>query len=265
VVLASGGASYPATGSSGDGYRLAAAVGHTIVPVRPALVPLVTAGTLASRLQGLSLRSVAVRLYVEGKRRAALSGDVLFTHFGLSGPAILTLSRQVVDALRQGQAVVVALDLLPNLAEHSLDERLRGDLEAHGRQQVDNLLAGLLPRRLAVVLLEQAGIPPEKRASQVSAGERKRLRAAIEDLRLAVTGHRPWTEAQVTAGGVDLREVDPQTMASRRVRGLYLAGEVLDLDAGTGGYNLQAAFSTGWLAGRSAARAASALVLSPGL
>lgn len=252
VVLAAGGASYPATGSTGDGYRLAEAAGHTVVPTRPALVPLETAGDLALRLQGLALRGVAVRLYAGGKKRAARTGDVLLTHFGLSGPAVLSLSRAAVDALRAGQEVVLALDLFPDLDGRALDERLRRELEAHGRQQASTLLAGLLPRRLAPSALAQAGVAPETRASQVSAAARRRLGAWLQDWRFEVTGHRPWSEAQVTAGGVDLREVDPRTMASRRVRGLYFAGEVLDLDAGTGGYNLQASFSTGWLAGQSA-------------
>jgi hypothetical protein len=256
VVLAAGGASYPATGSDGDGCRLAEAAGHTIVPLRPALVPLETAGDIAPRLQGLALRGVAVRLYAGGKQRALQIGDLLFTHFGLSGPAVLSLSRAAVDALRAGQGTVLAMNLFPDMDGRALDDRLRRDLEAHGARQAATLLAGLLPRRLAPIALAQTGIPPETRASQVGAAARRRLCAWLQDWRLEVTGHRPWSEAQVTAGGVDLREVDPQTMASRLVRGLYLAGEVLDLDAGTGGYNLQAAFSTGWLAGQSAGRVA---------
>ncbi len=254
VVLATGGASYPATGSSGDGYRLAAALGHTIVPIRPALVPLETAGDLAPRLQGLALRGVTVRLYAAGRQVAAHSGDLLFTHFGLSGPAVLALSRQAVDARRAGREVALAIDLFPDLPGPALDEQLRHALESHGRQQLGHLLAALLPRRLAPLACAAAGLDPTKRGAQVSSAERARLRRLLQDLRLAIRGPRPWSEAQVTAGGVDLREVDPRTMASRLVPGLYLAGEVLDLDAGTGGYNLQAAFATGRLAGRMAAR-----------
>jgi len=264
AIVATGGASYPATGSSGDGARLAEAAGHTIVPLRPALVPLEVAGDAAPRLQGLALRGVTVRLYVGGKKRAALCGDVLFTHVGLSGPAILSLSRPAVDGLRGGQAVALELNLFPEMDERALDERLRGALEAHGKQHVANVLAGLLPQRLVAVALEQAGIPAEEHAGRVSAAARRQLRAWLQGWRLEVTGHRPWSEAQVTAGGVDLREVDPETMASRRVRGLYIAGEVLDLDAGTGGYNLQAAFSTGWVAGVSAATACAAHPTPPG-
>jgi len=254
VIVATGGASYPATGSTGDGYRLAEAVGHAIVPIRPALVPLETAGDVAPRLQGLSLRNVTVRVWVNGKKQAESFGEVLFTHFGLSGPIILSLSRQVVDALRLGQTVILSLDLKPALDERRLDARLLRDLDAHGKQQFRTLLEGLLPRKLIPVCIDLTTIPPDKVGHQITAQERKRLRAWLKDFRLEVTGHRPFAEAIVTAGGVDTREVDPRTMASRLVEGLYFAGEVLDVDADTGGYNLQAAFSTGWLAGRSAAR-----------
>jgi len=254
VIVATGGASYPATGSTGDGYRLAESVGHTIVPIRPALVPLETAGDIAPRLQGLSLRNVTVRVWVDGKRQAEAFGEMLFTHFGLSGPIILSLSRQVVDALRLGQRVILSIDLKPALDERKLDARLLRDLDAHGKQQFRTLLKELLPRKLIPLCIDLTGIPPDKVAHQITAQERKRLRMWLKDFRLEVTGYRPFTEALITAGGVDTREVDPRTMASRLVEGLYFAGEVLDVDADTGGYNLQAAFSTGWAAGRSAAR-----------
>jgi len=254
VIVATGGASYPATGSTGGGYRLAESVGHTIVPIRPALVPLETAGEIAPRLQGLSLRHVTVRVWVNGKKRAEAFGEMLFTHFGLSGPIILSLSRQVVDALRLGQRVILSIDLKPALDERKLDARLLRDLDVFGKQQFRTLLKGLLPRKLIPVCVDLAGISPGKVGHQITAQERKRLRMWLKDFRLEVTGYRPFTEAIITAGGVDTREVDPRTMASRLVEGLYFAGEVLDIDADTGGYNLQAAFSTGWVAGRSAAR-----------
>lgn len=253
VVVATGGASYPATGSTGDGYRLAASAGHTIVPVRPALVPLETAGRVASRLQGLSLRNVSVRLWVDGKKVDERFGEMLFTHFGVSGPLILSLSRLAVDALRAGRYVTLSIDLKPALDERKLDARLLRDLEAHGKQQFHTLLKGLLPQKLIPVCADLTGISADKVAHQVTARERERLRTWLKDLRLEVTGYRPFAEAIITAGGVDTRQVDPYTMASRLVEGLYFAGEVLDVDADTGGYNLQAAFSTGWLAGRSAA------------
>jgi predicted Rossmann fold flavoprotein len=254
VIVATGGASYPATGSTGDGYELARSVGHAIVPIRPALVPLETAGDVAARLQGLSLRNVAVGVWIDGRKRGEAFGEMLFTHFGLSGPIVLSLSRQVVDALRLGQRVVLSIDLKPALDERKLDARLLRDLDAHGKQQFHTVLEGLLPRKLIPICVDLTAIPADKAGHQITAVERKRLRTWLKDFRLEVTGHRPFAEAIVTAGGVDTREVDPRTMASRLVRGLYFAGEVLDVDADTGGYNLQAAFSTGWVAGRSAAR-----------
>jgi len=253
VIVATGGASYPRTGSTGDGYRMAQAVGHTIVPIRPALVPLETAGDVAPRLQGLSLRNVRVRVRVEGSEEAEAFGELLFTHFGVSGPIILSLSRGIVDALGAGKRVELSLDLKPALDESKLDARLLRDLNAQGRRQFQTLLKGLLPKKLIPVCIDLTGIPSDKVAGQVTAQERARLREWLQDFRLQVTGHRSFAQAIVTAGGVDTREVDPRTMESRLVEGLYFAGEVLDVDADTGGYNLQAAFSTGWIAGRAAA------------
>lgn len=253
VIVVTGGASYPATGSTGDGYRLAESAGHTVEPVRPALVPLMTAGDIAPRLQGLSLRDVRVRVLIEGKKKDDAFGEMLFTHFGVSGPIILSLSRKVVDMLRRGEAVALSIDLKPALDEQKLDARLLRDVAAHGKRRFKTLLQGLLPRKLIDICIELTGIPPDRAAHQMTAPERVRLRTWLKDFRLEVTGHRPIDEAIVTAGGVTTLEIDPRTMASRLVKGLYFAGEVLDIDADTGGYNLQAAFSTGWLAGRSAA------------
>jgi predicted Rossmann fold flavoprotein len=258
VIVATGGASYPATGSTGDGYDLARSVGHAVLPIRPALVPLETAGDVAARLQGLSLRNVTVRAYADGGRMSEMFGEMLFTHYGVSGPIILSQSRQIVDALRQGQKVVLSIDLKPALDERKLDARLLRDLDTYGKRQFRTLLKELLPRLLIPVCIEQAGIPALKAGHQITAEERGRLRAWLKDFRLVVTGHRDFTEAIVTAGGVDTREIDPRTMASRVIDGLYFAGEVLDVDADTGGYNLQAAFSTGWVAGRAAAQSATA-------
>lgn len=255
VIVATGGASYPGTGSTGDGYRMAEAVGHTIVPIRPALVPLETAGEIAPRLQGLSLRNVTVRMFVNGRKQGEWFGEMLFTHFGVSGPIILTLSKQAVDALRRKDRVALSIDLKPALDMKKLDARLLRDIEAHGKRHVQNWLKGLLPLKLIPLCLELTDIHPHKEAHRITAVERKRLRSWLKDFRLDVSGHRPLAEAIVTAGGVDTRQVDPRTMGSRRITGLYFAGEVLDVDADTGGYNLQAAFSTGWLAGRAAAQA----------
>lgn len=249
VIIATGGASYPATGSTGDGYRLAASVGHTIIPVRPALAPLVTAGGIAARLQGVSLRDVMIRLWIDGKKEAERSGEMLFTHFGVSGPVILSLSKLCVDALHLHKKVSLSMDMQPQLRESEMDAHLLRQLDARGRQQLGTLLHSLLPRKLVPVCSELTGIPAQKPTHQITALERKRLCAWLKDFRLDVTGHKSFREAMITAGGVDLQEVDPRTMGSRLVQGLYFAGEVLNLDADTGGYNLQAAFSTGWVAG----------------
>jgi predicted Rossmann fold flavoprotein len=254
VIIATGGASYPGTGSTGDGYRMAKAMGHTIIPIRPALVPLETTGDTAPRLQGLSLRNVTARVLVDGKKSAEAFGEMLFTHFGLSGPIILTLSKVAVDALRDRKAVHLSIDLKPALENTKLDARLQRDLNAQGKKQYHTILKGLLPQKLIPVCVDATGISPDKPAHQITSQERKVLLSWLKDFRFEIRGHRSFSQAIVTAGGVHTREVDPRSMESRKVAGLYFAGEVLDVDADTGGYNLQAAFSTGWLAGRSAAR-----------
>jgi predicted Rossmann fold flavoprotein len=254
TIIATGGASYPGTGSTGDGYRLAESIGHTIVPIRPALVPLETRGDIAQRLQGLSLRNVQVRLLINGKKQAEGFGEMLFTHFGVSGPLILSLSKQAVDALRAGSNVGISIDLKPALGDDTLDTRLLRDFNTYSKRQFRTILKGLLPKKLIPICIDLTGIPADKAAHQITAKERGRLLAWLKDFQLEVTDHRSFTEAIITAGGVSTREIDPRTMASRLVGGLYFAGEVLDIDADTGGYNLQAAFSTGWLAGRSAAQ-----------
>jgi len=253
VILAAGGASYPGTGSDGDAYRLAKALGHSIVPIRPALVPLTTLGSTARELQGLSLRNVRVSLLVNRQPVADAFGEMLFTHFGVSGPIVLSLSKLAVDALHEKRDVIVRIDLKPALDHRKLDARLLRDLDAHGKQHLHTLLKGLLPRKLIPVCLAQNGLDPAKPAHQVTAAERGALVDWLKAFQLPVTGHRSFKQAIITAGGVDLKEVDPGSMQSRLVSGLYFAGEVLDLDADTGGYNLQAAFTTGWVAGKAAA------------
>jgi predicted Rossmann fold flavoprotein len=253
VIVATGGMSYPATGSTGDGYALAVAAGHTVVGPRPALIPLVTAGDTAQRLQGLSLKNVALSVLIEGKAAAEYFGEMIFTHFGMSGPIVLSASQTAVDALRAGKTVDVSMDLKPALDEAKLDARLLRDFRENGRTLAKNLMKLLMPQKMIPVALDASGIDPEKPGHQISSDERKRLRAWLKDFRLRVTGHRPLSEAIVTAGGVRLKEVDPRTMASRLAEGLYFCGEVLDVNADTGGYNLQAAFSTGRAAGEGAA------------
>jgi len=257
VILAAGGASYPATGSTGDGFRLAEGLGHRIVPVRPALVPLETEAHGIPG--GLSLRNVLVRVLVNGRKRREAFGEAMFTDRGLSGPVILTLSRMIVDELRKGSRVRLSLDLKPALEPRKLDARLQRELALGGGKALKNQLKGLLPRLLIPVCLEHAEIDGEKPCHQTTSLERKRLLGWLKDYQLDVTGHMPLEEAIVTAGGVKRSEIDPRAMESRLVKGLFFCGEVIDMDADTGGYNLQAAFSTGVLAGRSAARRLEAL------
>ena len=254
VILAAGGASFSHTGSSGDGYDMAANLGHTVVPIRPALVPLKCAGNICQRLQGLTLHNVEVRVLLDGKPKYKDFGEMLFTHFGVSGPVILSMSGKIVDALHEKKKVEISIDLKPALDNDKLDARLLRDMDAHGKQYFRSLLDGLLPQKMVPVMADCCGIAAEKPCHQVTAQERARLLLQLKDFRVEVSGHLPLDAAMITAGGVSLKEVDPRTMQSRLVEGLYFAGEVLDLAADTGGYNLQAAFSTGWLAGNAAAQ-----------
>ncbi len=252
AIVATGGASYPKTGSTGDGYRLAEQAGHRVVPIRPALVPLVVAGNEPRAMMGLSLRNVEVRLLLDGREVARDFGEMLFTHYGVSGPIILTLSGPAVERLGQGR-LQMSINLKPALDAEKLDARLRRDIDQFGKRTYRNLLKELLPLKMIDVFAARSGIPADKPGHQISAEERLRVRELLHDFRLAIVGHRPLEEAIVTAGGVDTRQVEPRTMGSRLVRGLYFAGEVLDVQADTGGYNLQAAFSTGYVAGIAAA------------
>jgi len=254
AILATGGASYPATGSTGDGYRFAAAAGHHIIDIRPALVPLETADAVTGRMAELNLRNIKAHLLVDGKKVAEDFGELVFSKSGVTGPIILTLSGLAVDALRSDRKVELSLDLKPALDEQKLDRRLLRDLDARGKEPIASLLRGLLPAVMVPVCLDLIDLPAERTAATLNAKERRKLGRWIKDFRLKISGYRPFSEAIVTAGGVDTKEVDPRTMESRLTGGLYLAGELLDLQAETGGYNLQAAFSTGWLAGRCAAQ-----------
>ncbi len=253
IILTTGGASYPSTGSSGDGYRIAEAAGHTIVRIRPALVPLETAGDTAQKLQGLDLDNVTIRMWVDGKRRSETLGEILFTHFGLSGPAVISLSGTVVDELLSGHKVALSIDLAPDLDAPQLDQTLIRQLSDRGKQKLATLLTAYVPKRLADLCMELNNIPPETLCSQLSADHRKKLRTLLKDFRFEITAPRPLDEAMVTAGGVATKEIDPRTMASRIIKNLYFAGEIIDIDADTGGFNLQAAFSTAALAATSAA------------
>lgn len=255
VVLAAGGASYPATGSSGDGYRLAAGAGHTVTDLRPALIPLVVDDPVVRAMAGLDLKNIGLRVYVDGKRRASDFGEAGFTRFGIGGPVILTHSRMAVDALRAGKKVAISLDLKPALDESKLDNRLQRDLHSRREEKISSVLRGLVPREMVPACLHFCAIDAAKSARLIDGRERMRLRRWLKDFRMDISGHRPLAEAIVTAGGIPPAEITAGTMESTLVRGLYLCGELLDIDGDTGGYNLQAAFSTGWLAGRSAAAA----------
>ena len=252
VILATGGKSYPATGSNGEGYELARSVGHSIIPVRPSLVPLETDGNVAQDLQGLTLKNVRATVWVDDKKKGEDFGEMIFTHFGLSGPIILTLSRIVVDALHEKSKVELTIDLKPALDEQKLDARLLRDLDEAGKKRISNLFRNWLPASMIPVFMRIIDIDPEKEGHQVSSKERKKIRNLMKNFRFKITAHRSFKEAIITAGGVSTGEISSRTMESRLVSGLYFAGEMIDLDAETGGYNLQIAYSTGWLAGCSA-------------
>lgn len=254
VILSMGGTSYPLTGSTGDGYRVAARAGHTIVPVRPALVPLKIDERLTGALAGLELKNINCRLYVDGKRKRQEFGECSFISSGISGPVILTMSLVAVDALRAGKSVKLSLDLKPALDDSKLEARLIRDIETRVKEPMASVLRGLLPRPLVDVCLRVCSIDGRETAANLPAKSRKKLRTWLKDFRIEITGHCGFDEAIVTAGGVKTAEVDPCTMESSVVNDLYITGELLDLQADTGGYNLQAAFSTGWLAGTMAAQ-----------
>ncbi len=254
IILATGGNSYPATGSNGEGYELARQVGHSIVKVRPALVPLETEGGVAQKLQGLTLKNVKAAVWVNDKKAAEDFGEMIFTHFGLSGPIILTLSRIVVDELHNNNKVEITIDLKPALDEQKLDRRLLRDLNEHGKKKIINVFRYWLPMSMVPVFFDLLGLDPGKECHQISSKERKQIRYLLKNLRFRITNHRPFKEAIITAGGVSTNEISSKTMESKVVKGLYFAGEMINLDAETGGYNLQIAYSTGWLAGNSCIR-----------
>lgn len=253
VILATGGKSYPRTGSTGDGYRMAAELGHTVTALRPALIPLVCSNAYCRELQGLSLRNVTLTVAAGGRRKASLLGEMIFTHFGISGPIVLSLSDQVSLWLSQGHAVTGEINLKPALSEEVLDRRILRDLAKFHLKQMRNALQELMPHRLIDVILHMSDIPPELPVSELTRHQRANLRYAVQHMPLSITGTRPIEEAIVTAGGISVKEIQSSTMESKLVADLYFAGEVMDIHAFTGGYNLQAAFSTGWVAAESAA------------
>ena len=254
VILATGGASYPATGSTGDGFKFARRLGHHVTEILPALVPLETEETFVKDLQGLSLKNVRVKLLADGKSVAEQFGEMLFTHFGVSGPIILTLSRQAAQLLHAGKFLELEINLKPALTPEQLDARILRDFDKFKRKAIKNALIELLPAKLIPVVLDAAFIDETKRVDEITAVERRRLVENLRGLLLTVTKTRPIDEAIVTAGGVDVKEIDPKTMRSKVVENLFVVGEVLDIDGFTGGFNLQAAWSTGFTAGTAAAQ-----------
>ena len=249
IIVATGGLSYPATGSTGDGYKLAQQAGHTITKLRPSLVPLITLENWVKKLQGLSLKNVEATVYVNNKKLSSQFGEMLFTHYGISGPIILTLSRDIIDHLSEHP--VVTINLKPALTEQQLDSRLLKDFDLYKNKIYKNSLNDLLPKKMIPVFIEYTGINPDKTVNQISRLERKKIIKCLRSFNVTITGCKE-KEAIVTQGGVSTKQVNPKTMESKIVKDLYFAGEVLDIDGVTGGYNLQAAFSTGFVAGVSA-------------
>ena len=250
VVIATGGLSYPSTGSTGDGYRFAKEAGHTVTPLSPALVPFVCAEDDVKELQGLSLRNIEVTVWNGKKVLWKEFGEMLFTHFGVSGPVVLSASSYAAKIIKK-TPLRMYIDLKPALSKEQLDARILRDFDEAKNKQFKNSLNHLFPAKLIPVMIERSGIDPEKQVNEVTAEERKRLVDLTKAFSVTLTGLRGYNEAIVTQGGVNVKEVNPSTMESKKLQGLYFAGEVLDLDGVTGGFNLQIAWSTGMLAGRS--------------
>ena len=249
VILATGGASYPGTGSNGDGFKIAQKLGHHIMELHPALVPLECEEDWVKNWQGLSLRNVNVKVIVDGREEREMFGEMLFTHFGVSGPIILSLSRQIALDLRAGKTVELSINLKPALTREQLDKRICRDFAKYSRKQIKNALGDLLPSKMIEDVIDLAFIDGDKFVNQISREERERLVDLLQNLTITITRTRPLSEAIVTGGGISTKEINPKTMESRLIRGLYCIGEVVDVDAFTGGYNLQAAFSMGYAAG----------------
>ncbi len=250
VILTTGGQSYPGSGTTGDGYRFAQSFGHRIVPPRPALVPLTTDVPWISEMRGITLPDVAVKIIDPDKHLVSRQGSLLFAHFGLSGPVILDVSREV-SGHANPSTLILEIDLLPSTSESELSEWLRTESLASGKKQLAVVLAQKLPRRLCDAVLQDAGLVIDRKAAALTRDERSKLVRSLKHLQIALTGTLGFKKAEVTAGGIALDEVDSRTMQSKLVPNLYLAGEILDLDGPIGGYNFQAAWSTGWLAGAS--------------
>lgn len=252
VIIATGGYSYQTTGSTGDGYRFAKKSGHTIAPLSPSLVPMTVKEDYCMQMQGLSLKNVEVKIKDGKKVLFEEFGEMLFTHFGVSGPVLLSASSFCARAIRK-RPLRLAIDLKPALSWEQLDERILRDFSDSRNKQFKNALNHLYPAKLIPVIIDRSGVDPDKKVNEVTREERRSLAEATKALEFTLTGLRGYKEAIITQGGISVKDINPSTMESRKVRGLYFAGEILDLDAVTGGFNLQIAWSTGWAAGKAAA------------
>lgn len=259
VILATGGKSYPLTGSTGDGYRIASELGHKIVKIKPSLVPLeVYEKVECKKMQGLSLRNVSIKLVDVNKNKTIYEdfGEMLFTHFGISGPMILSSSAHLVrykdiDNLLKDKKIVIKIDLKPALTDEQLDERILRDFKEFKNKQFKHSLDKLLPQKLIPVFIEKSEIEPEKRVNEITREERNKMVHLLKDFEITIKNFRPVEEAIITSGGIDTKEINPKTMESKLIKGLYFAGEIIDVDSYTGGFNLQIAYSTGYTAGMS--------------
>ncbi len=249
LILALGGSSYSSTGSSGDGYRIAKRLGHTIKSIKPGLVPLKVRQPYISVLEGLSLKNIQLKFSNSGKSVKSDIGELMFTGFGVSGPLVLTLSGKALDMLEPGRGLFLEIDLKPALSIEKLDMRMQREFKVSPKKSICNILKSMLPQRLINVFLDLAGIDAHLKAAQITREDRKRMGRLFKSMRLDITGSPGIERAMITRGGIGLKEVDPRTMASKLITGLYFCGEILDIAADTGGFNLQAAFSTGYIAG----------------
>lgn len=249
IIIATGGKSYPVTGSTGDGYRLARYLGHSIIDLKPALVPCEVQESWVKDIQGLTLKNISISAFIDNKKVYENFGEMLFTHFGITGPIVLTMSNIINKYIEQKRKINFFIDLKPALSLEKLDNRILRDFEKYNNKQVKNGLKDLLPQNLIPIVLKLSGIAEEKSINQITKEERNRLTKTIKNIELNFLKFRPLDEAIVTSGGVSTLEIDPSTMESKLIPGLFFAGEVIDVEALTGGYNLQIAYSTGYLAG----------------
>ena len=254
IILATGGKSYPVTGSTGDGYKIAKELGHTVTKIKPSLVPLISKDSICSKLQGLSLKNVSIKLKNNDKIIYQDFGEMLFTHFGVSGPIILSASAYLIrykniEELFKNNSIKLEIDLKPALSDEKLDLRILRDFENEKNKEFKNSLNKLLPQKLIPIVIEKTGINPYKKVNEITKEERAKIVKVLKCLEININGVRPIEEAIITSGGINIKEINPKTMESKIVKGLYFAGEIIDVDSLTGGFNLQIAWSTGYTAG----------------